>query len=66
MIHHLKGNQLKMNHKRGNVITNGTQKIIKGLGFERGETTGDLILEFDVQMPLEFTEEQLQLIESHF
>ena len=66
VIHHLKGNQLKMNHKRGNVITNGTQKIIKGLGFERGETTGDLILEFDVQMPLEFTEEQLQLIESHF
>ena len=66
VIHHLKGNQLKMNHKRGNVIVNGTQKTIKGLGFERGDTTGDLILEFNVEMPLEFTEEQLQLIETHF
>ncbi len=66
VIHHLKGNQLKMNHNRGNVIIKGTQKIINGLGFERGDTTGNLILEFDVQMPLKFTEEQLQLIETHF
>ena len=66
MIEHLNGSNMKFNHTRGNVISNGTQKKIKGLGFQRGETKGDLILDFKVKMPTEFTDEQLTFIETHF
>ena len=67
VIHHINGNQLKMNHTRGNSISNGERKNIRGMGFERDETKkGDLILEFIVKMPNDFTDEQLELIEKHF
>ena len=66
VIPHMSGTQLRFNHARGNVISNKMKKQIKGLGFQRGDTKGDLVLEFLVEMPESLTEEQLEWVEKHF
>ena len=66
VIPHMSGSQLRFNHARGKVISNKMKKQIKGLGFQRGDTKGDLVLEFLVEMPESLTEEQLEWVEKHF
>jgi DnaJ-class molecular chaperone len=69
VLEHLNGKQMKLSSSRGNIIQNNDRKIIKGLGFTRGDRTGtgDLIIEFKVKHPKEkLTNEQIAYIEEIF
>lgn len=60
-LEHLNGNKLKFDSSRGNIIQNFDTKVIKGKGFKRNDTVGDLIIEFKVLHPVfKLTEEQLE------
>jgi DnaJ-class molecular chaperone len=66
IIEHLNLKNIKFKNSRNKIITNKTSKVIKQLGFIRGENQGDLILEFHVTTPDAFSEEQLKMIEECF
>ena len=66
IIEHLNLKNIKFKNSRNKIITNKTSKVIKQLGFVRGENQGDLILEFHVTTPDAFSEEQLKMIEECF
>ena len=66
IIEHLNLKNIKFKNSRNKIITNKTSKVIKQLGFIRGENQGDLILEFHVTTPDAFSEEQLKMIEEWF
>lgn len=50
-LRHLDGQKFQLNNERGNLISPGSRKVLKGLGIRRDETVGDLIIEFEVAMP---------------
>ncbi len=67
MLEHLNGKSNKLSSSRGNIIQNGDKKVIKGMGFERNDKKGDLIILFHVNHPEhKLNEEQLKLIEEIF
>ena len=55
---------LKMVNRKGNVIQNGDQRVIKNRGYTRDNNSGDLIIVFSVIPPKTLTEEQISLFES--
>jgi len=64
ILNNLDGNMLKMVNRKGNVIQNGDQRVIKNRGFTRDNNSGDLIIVFSVIPPKTLTEEQISLFES--
>ena len=64
LLNNLDGNMLKMVNRKGNVIQNGDQRVIKNRGFNRDNQSGDLIILFSVIPPKSLTEEQIALFES--
>jgi DnaJ-class molecular chaperone len=64
ILNNLDGNMLKMVNRKGNVIQNGDQRVIKSRGFNRDNQSGDLIILFSVTPPKALTEEQITLFES--
>ena len=67
MLEHLNGKSNKLSSSRGNIIQNGDKKVIKGMGFERNDKKGDLIILFHVNHPEhKLNDEQLNLIEEIF
>jgi DnaJ-class molecular chaperone len=50
-INHLDGKIYRINSNEGNVVASGTKRIIPKKGFTRGETTGNLIILFNVIYP---------------
>jgi len=64
ILNHIDGNMLKMVNRKGNIIQNGDQRIVKNKGFTRDNTSGDLIILFSVTQPNTLTEEQISLFES--
>jgi DnaJ-class molecular chaperone len=64
ILNNLDGNMLKMVNRKGNVIQNGDQRVIKNRGFTRDNQSGDLIILFSVVPPKALTEEQINLFES--
>lgn len=67
ILSHINGKQTKISSSRGSVIQNGDKKIIKGLGFQRNDNIGNLIIEIVVSPPSQkLTEDQLKLIEEVF
>ena len=67
ILEHINGKKMKMTSSRGNIIQNGDKKVLKGLGFERNDKLGDLVIDFIISHPEEtLTDEQLKLIEEIF
>ena len=64
LLNNLDGNTLKMVNRKGNVIQNGDQRVIKSRGFTRDNNSGDLIIVFSVISPKTLNEEQISLFES--
>ena len=64
ILNNLDGNMLKMVNRKGNVIQNGDQRVIKNRGFNRDNQSGDLIILFSVTPPKALTEEQITLFEN--
>ena len=61
---HLSGNLYKINNSKGtNVINPGYQKVVPGLGLQRKDHSGNLIIEFKVNFPEKLTATQISAIE---
>lgn len=66
-INHINGKQLRFSSSRGNILQNFDKKVIQGLGFNRNDKNGNLIIQFVVNHPPQkLNEEQLQFIEANF
>ena len=57
-IKYLNGQELGINNNGGTIINPGFEKVIPGLGFERGDQKGNLIIKFNVIFPDTLTTEQ--------
>ena len=61
---HLSGKLYKINNSRGkNVINPGYKKIVPGLGLQRKDHTGNLIIEFKISFPEKLSIDQITAIE---
>jgi DnaJ-class molecular chaperone len=62
-IPHLNGKVFSLNNKNNpTVVTPGYRKIINGLGMVKENTTGNLILQLEIEFPKSLTEEQTKAI----
>jgi DnaJ homolog subfamily B member 4 len=62
-IPHLNGKMLALNNTTNvNIVKPNFKKIVKGLGFSRQNTAGNLIIEFDIEFPDSLTAEQIEKI----
>jgi DnaJ-class molecular chaperone len=66
ILPHINGQNIKLNHSKGQIIMNNSEKVIKELGFKRGSACGNLILKFNVIPPENLSESQLKLIDEVF
>jgi DnaJ family protein B protein 4 len=64
VLNHIDNSSFKIKNIRGSIIQNLEEKTIKGKGFSRDGTTGDLIIVFKVVSPKLLSEEQLTAFES--
>ena len=63
-IPHLNGKMLRLNHSgTSHVIKPGEVKTIPGFGMVKGQSTGNLMVEFDVSFPTKLTDEQITAIQ---
>jgi len=61
---HLSGNLYKINNSKGrNVISPGYQKVVHGLGLQRKDHCGNLIIEFKISFPEKLSIDQITAIE---
>jgi len=64
-LQHLNGKMLFLNNKSNRtIITPDTKKTIPNLGIEYEGKTGNLIIEFIIDFPINLSEEQMNMIES--
>ena len=66
MVQHINGQNIKLSNPKGQVIMNQTEKVLKELGFKRGNSKGNLILKFNMETPPPLTEDQLKKVEELF
>jgi DnaJ-class molecular chaperone len=64
ILNHIDNTSFKVKNIRGAIIQNLEEKIIKGKGFTRDGSIGDLVILFKVETPSPLTEEQLSAIEA--
>ena len=58
-VPHLNGKILRItNQNQGNIVKPGFKREVPGFGMIKGEQTGKLILEFDIEFPESLTTEQ--------
>jgi len=63
-IPHINGKMLRLNHSgSSHVIKPGEKKTIPGYGMIKAQTTGNLVVTFDVLFPDKLTEEQIVAIQ---
>lgn len=63
-INHLNGKNLSLSSSnKQHVIRPNEKKIIPSLGIIRGDNTGNLIIEFEIEFPEKLTEQQVSLID---
>ena len=59
-IKHINGKTYTINNEGGNIIPSNYVKEIGNLGMTREDTTGNLIIEFNVLFPDKLTDEQIE------
>jgi DnaJ-class molecular chaperone len=63
ILNYIDNTSFKVRNIRGAIIQNLEEKIIKGKGFTRDGSTGDLVIIFKVVTPKPLTEEQLSVLD---
>ena len=58
-ILYLNGKTLRLNNNGGNVIGPNSEKIVQGMGFQRENHKGNLIIKFDIKMPTKLSDEKI-------
>lgn len=62
-INHLNGKSLNlMSGNKQSVIRPNNKKVVPGLGMKRGEETGNMIIEFEIEFPETLTEQQVAIL----
>jgi DnaJ-class molecular chaperone len=59
----LDGRTFKLNNTVGNIITNNYNKVIHGMGMNREEHVGNLIINFNVTFPEQLSTEQIEALQ---
>jgi DnaJ-class molecular chaperone len=62
-ITHLDGKTYLVASERGKVIGQGGRRVIPQKGFQRGHSTGSLVIVFHISMPKTLTQEQVDALE---
>ena len=62
-IKHLNGKTYNIKHDKGNIIPPNFVKQINGLGMERNNAKGNLIIKFTIEFPKSLTKEQTDKLE---
>ena len=62
-IKHLNGKTYNIKHDKGNIIPPNFVKQINGLGMERNNIKGNLIIKFIIEFPKKLTSEQIEKLE---
>ena len=62
-IKHLNGKTYNIKHDKGNIIPPNFIKQINGLGMERNNIKGNLIIKFSIEFPKKLTNEQIEKLE---
>lgn len=62
-IKHLNGKTYNIKHDKGNIIPPNFVKQINGLGMERNNIKGNLIIKFIIEFPKKLTNEQIDKLE---
>lgn len=57
-LKHLNGKNYNMNHSGAGVINPSSQLVMDGMGIQRGDHIGPLIIKFKIEFPKELTDEQ--------
>jgi DnaJ-class molecular chaperone len=58
-ILYLNGKTLRLNNNGGNVIGPYSEKVISGMGFQRDNHKGNLIIKFNIKMPTKLSDEKI-------
>lgn len=64
-INHISGNNLSLsssNKQKQSIIRPNDKKVVPKLGMKRGDETGNLIIEFEIEFPENLTEEQITIL----
>ena len=62
-IKHLNGKTYNIKHDKGNIIPPNFIKQINGLGMERNDIKGNLIIKFNITFPKTLTNDQIEELE---
>ena len=62
-IKHVNGKTYNIKHDKGNIIPPNFIKQINGLGMERNNVKGNLIIKFNISFPKTLTNEQIDQLE---
>jgi len=63
-LQYINGKTFKIQNKSGNIITPNFNKIIPSFGMKRGNHTGNLIINFEINFPQNLTEEQINTLKT--
>lgn len=63
-IPYLSGNSMCIRNLSGEIVLNGSKKVLKGRGIKRNNNVGDMIIIFTIAQPAKLTEEQLSKIKT--
>ena len=58
-LNYINGKNYTLNNTKGNIIPPNYKKIYQGMGLKRGDHTGNLIINFNIEFPTSLTEEQI-------
>ena len=57
-LEHLNGKTYTINSSNDSIVKPGTETVIRGMGFERNNIKGDIIIKFDLIFPKSLSNEQ--------
>jgi len=57
---HLNNKYYKINSKKGEIVSNTSEKILENLGFKRNDYYGNMIIKFNIDYNYKFNETQLE------
>ena len=61
-ISHLNGKTIRLKNDGGNVIGTNSEKVVRGMGFQRENHKGDMIIQFDIKMPTKLSDDKVNIL----
>jgi DnaJ family protein A protein 2 len=64
VLKHLNGKSYTLNNSIGSIIKPNYHKVISGMGLQRENHTGNLVIQFNIKFPDNLTEEQINKLKT--